>query len=155
MKPTAILNLSVVLLLAGSASGQPPDQGPGCSNDTLKGYYGGVITGTRPAPSVIAGQAGFPGQIEQIIALVRWTFDGKGNFTQVISGKGTVSGFGEQPISGTYSVNADCIATVMPVIPGLPPSVIKLVIVDSGREFQTIVQSPQAAMISGTHRKMN
>ena len=83
-------------------------------------------------------------------------FDGRGNFTQSISGKGTISGPGlDVPVSGTYSVNANCIGTVKPIIPGLPPSEIRMIIFDKGQEFRTFVVSPQPVMVVGHARKVN
>ena len=121
MKQTTILNMSVLLVLAAAANAQQPDEERPCSNETLKGSYGGVISGTRPAPSVIPGGPGVQGQLEQTVGLILWVFDGKGGFTQSISGKGTISGPGlDVPVSGTYSVNANCTATVKSIIPGVP-----------------------------------
>jgi hypothetical protein len=155
MKQSTILNLSAVLVLAAAANAQPADQGQ-CSNETLKGAYGGDISGTRPAPSVIPGGPGFPGQLEQSVGLILWVFDGKGGFTQSISGKGSVSGPGlDLAVSGTYSVNANCTATVKSIIPGLPPAEIRMVIVDGGKEFRTFVVSPQPTMIVGHAKKVN
>ncbi len=154
MKQT-ILNMSVLLVLAVAGHAQQSDQGT-CSNETLKGSYGGSISGTRPAPSVLPGGPGFPGQLEQSVGLILWVFDGKGAFTQIISGKGTVSGPGlDLPVSGTYSVNANCTATVKSIIPGLPPAEIRMVIVDGGKEFRTFVASPQSTMIVGHAKKVN
>jgi len=154
MKQT-ILNMSVLLVLAAVANAQQPDQG-NCSNETLKGSYGGTISGTRPAPAVLPGGPGFPGQLEQAIGLILWVFDGKGGFTQSISGKGTVSGPGpDLQVSGTYSVNANCTATVKSIIAGLPPAEIRMVIVDGGKEFRTYVVSPQSTMVVGHAKKVN
>lgn len=156
MKKATILNMSVLLLLATAANAQRPDERRTCSNETLKGSYGGTIGGTRPAPSVIPGGPGLQGQLEEAIGLILWVFDGEGGFTQKISGKGTISGPAlDILVAGTYSVNADCTATVKPVIPGLPPSEIRMVIVDRGKEFRTFVVSPQPAMVVGHARKVN
>lgn len=156
MKRTIILNMSVLLVLAAAANAQEPNDGKTCSNETLKGSYGGAISGTRPAPSVIPGGPGFPGQLEQAVGLILWVFDGKGNFTQSISGKGSISGVGpDLAVSGTYSVNANCTAIVMSIIPGLPPAEIRMVIVGSGKEFRTFVATPQSSMIVGHARKVN
>jgi hypothetical protein len=100
MKQTAILNMSVLLVLAAAANAQQRDEGKTCSNETLKGAYGGAISGTRPAPSVFPGVPGFPGQLEQAIGLILWVFDGKGGFTQIISGKGSLSGPGPEELRG-------------------------------------------------------
>jgi hypothetical protein len=156
MKHTTILNMSVLLVLAGAANAQQPTEEKPCSNETLKGSYGGSISGTRPAPSVNPGGPGFQGQLEEAIGLILWVFDGKGGFTQSISGKGAVSGPAlDTTVSGTYSVNANCTATVKPIIPGLPPSEIRMVIVDGGKEFRTFVVSPQIVMVVGHARKVN
>ena len=155
MKQTMILKMSVLLVLAATANAQQPDDAKTCSNETLKGAYGGVISGTRPAPSITPGGPGAPGQLEQAIGLILWVFDGRGNFTQSISGKGTISGPGLLSVTGTYDVSADCTATVKPIVPGLPPSEIRMVIVDAGKEFRTFVVSPQPAMIVGHARKVN
>lgn len=156
MKPTTILNMSILLVLAATANAQPPDDEKTCSNETLKGSYGGAISGTRPAPSVFPGGPGVQGQLEQTVGLTLWVFDGKGGFTQSISGKGTISGPGlDLQVSGTYSVNADCTATVTPINAGLPVAEIRMVIVNRGKEFRTFVVSPQPSMVVGHARKVN
>ena len=156
MKQTTILKMSVLLVLAAAANAQQPDEEKTCSNETLKGSYGGDISGTRPAPSVFPGGPGLQGQLEQTVGLILWVFDGKGGFTQRISGKGTIAGPGlELAVSGTYSVNADCTATVTSIIAGVPVAEIRMVIVNRGKEFRTFVVSPQPTMIVGHARKVN
>jgi hypothetical protein len=157
MKRTTILSMSALLVLAAAANAQPPDEGKTCNNETLKGSYGGTFGGTRPAPSVIPGMPDFlRGQTEQGIGLILWVFDGKGGFTQTMSGKGTISGASlDVAVSGTYSVNANCTATVKPIIPGLPPAEIRMVIVNGGKEFRTFVVSPQPTMVVGHATKIN
>jgi len=157
MKRTTILSMGALLVLAAAADAQQPDEGKTCNNETLKGSYGGDFGGTRPAPSVIPGMPEFlRGQAEQGIGLILWVFDGKGGFTQTISGKGTISGAAlDVAVSGTYSVNANCTATVKPIIPGLPPSEIRLVIVNGGKEFRTFVVSPQPTMVVGHAVRIN
>lgn len=156
MKRTTILSMSALLVLAAATNAQQPDEGKTCNNETLKGSYGGTIGGTRPAPSVMPGFPDFlRGQPEQTMGLILWVFDGKGGFTQTISGKGTISGPGDLAVSGTYSVNANCTATVKPIVPGLPPSEIRMVVVNSGKEFRTFVVSPQPTMVVGHAVKVN
>ena len=156
MKQTTILSMGVLLVLAAAANAQQPDEEKACSNETLKGSYGGSISGTRPAPSIMPGGPGAPGQLENSIGITVWVFDGRGNFTQTISGKGTISGhLPDLLVSGTYSVNANCMRIVTPIIPGLPPSEIRMVIVDGGKEFRTFVVSPQPVMVVGHARKVN
>ena len=154
MKQT-ILNMSVLLVLAVAGHAQQSDQGT-CTNETLKGSYGGSISGTRPAPSVFPGGPGVQGQLEQTVGLILWVFDGEGGFTQSISRKGAIAGPGpDLQVSGTYSVNADCTATVKSIIAGMPVAEIRMVIVNRGKEFRTFVVSPQPTMIVGHARKVN
>jgi hypothetical protein len=157
MKQTTILNMSVLLVLAAAANAQQPDEEKTCSNETLKGSYGGDISGTRPAPSVIPGLPDFlRGQLEQTVGLILWVFDGKGGFTQSLSGKGTIAGPTlDLPVSGTYSVKANCTATVTSIVAGVPVAEIRMVIVDGGKEFRTFVVSPQPVFVVGNARKIN
>ena len=60
MNRTSILNVSTLLVLAAAARAQQPADGWTCNSETLKGAYGGAISGTRPAPSVIPGGPGLP-----------------------------------------------------------------------------------------------
>lgn len=69
-----------------------------CSNASLKGPYGVQITGTRPAPSILAGGQAIPGTTEQVIGVVIQIFDGAGGFTQTDNVKGSLSGI-TQPAS--------------------------------------------------------
>jgi hypothetical protein len=127
-----------------------------CSNETLMGSYGLSIGGTRPAPFVTPGGAGFAGQFEQVLGTVIQIFDGKGNFTQVDNVKGTIAGIvPDRPGRGTYTVNPDCSETQVVSPPGQAPITSKGVIVDGGKEFRQNTVSPDAFMISTIGRKMN
>jgi hypothetical protein len=136
------------------------EDGPfACSNETLKGVYGLSLSGTRPAPPPpTTGTPNYiPGTIEQIIGVGTRTFDGDGNFSQVTNEKGSLSGilFPNRALQGTYSVNFDCSGTLTLNIPGLPfPIVSDIVVVSGGREFNSIVASPQTVMVSTTGRKV-
>ena len=121
-----------------------------CSNETLEGVYGLNISGTRPVP-------GNPSISEQLIGVGTRTFDGEGNFTQVTNEKGSVSGLPlpDRALQGTYLVNPDCSGKLTLIIPGLPFSVIyDMVVVSHGREFRSIVASPQPVMVSTDGRRV-
>jgi hypothetical protein len=133
-----------------AASWQDPDQPSTCSNETLEGTYGLTISGTRPVPSM-------PGTIEQLIGVGTRTFDGDGNFSQVTNEKGSVTGLPlpNRTLQGTYVVNPDCSGTLTLNIPGLPFSIVyDIVVVNHGREFESIVASPQPVMVTTTGRRV-
>jgi hypothetical protein len=137
-----------------SARVQTADQP--CSNETLTGAYGLQISGTRPAPFVAVGAAGFVGQFEQVLGTVIQIFDGKGNFTQVDNVKGTIAGIiPDRPGKGTYTVNPDCTAIQIVSPPGQAQITSKGVIVDGGKEFRQNTVSPDAFMIMTVGRKIN
>ena len=92
--------LLAVLLLTLSATAYAQDQnGPVCSNSSLKGAFGFQIVGTNN----FFGAFAFNG---------RFVADGKGNLT---AGTGTESIAGDVvsgvPFVGTYTVTADCLGT--------------------------------------------
>jgi hypothetical protein len=133
-----------------------PRADPTCSNETLRGSYGLLLSGTRPAPSVPPGQPGFVGQFEQVYGSVVQIFDGKGNFTQVDNVKGTISGITpDRPGKGTYTVNPDCSLTqIVSPAPGLEITS-KGVIVDGGKEFRQNTITPDTINVTAIGRQMN
>jgi hypothetical protein len=174
MKKLALLSILAVLIssvailtrvqasspkeLPLAASWQDGDQSFVCSNETLEGVYGLSISGTRPAPPPPSGTPNYvPGTIEQVIGVGTRTFDGDGNFSQVSNEKGSLSGilFPNRALQGTYSVNPDCSGTTTLNIPGLHFSIVyDIVVVSHGREFQSIVASPQSVVVSTTGQKV-
>jgi hypothetical protein len=152
------ISLSLWILAAPALFAQ---DAPVCTNATLKGVYGVTVLGVVPATTV---QSSFPsaiyppGTLEQIVGIVRHVFDGKGGFTQVDNVKGYLSGIIlDRPGSGTYSVNADCTGTysIIVPVPGVPPIVVKFVIVDGGKEFRAIVVSPAANITTANGKRMD
>ncbi len=114
-----------------------------CSSATIRGTYGIQIAGTRPVPPSSGGGT------ETVTGVVRRTYDGAGNFTQIDNVKGSVTGFvPDRPGSGTYQVNANC--TGLTQFEPAPGMVIeeRFVIVRRGREIRSITSSPAAVMVS-------
>ena len=140
-----------------AASWQDRDEAFACTKETLEGVYGLSISGTRPAPPPPTGAPNYvPGTIEQLIGVGTRTFDGDGNFSQVTNEKGSLSGilFPNRALQGTYSVSPDCSGTLTLNIPGLPFSIVyDIVVVNHGREFHSIVASPQPVMVLTTGQR--
>jgi hypothetical protein len=161
MKQIETLSLLALGLFTAELYAQQPVIDNGCSNATLTGSYGVIVTGTHPATSVLPSFPGalYPvGTTEALTAVAIQTFDGKGNYTQVGNTKGYLSGITfDLPGSGTYSVNPDCTGTYNVLIPGFnfPVIVVRFVIVDSGKEFRGVVVAPQTNMVIANGRKMN
>lgn len=122
-----------------------------CEVSTLKGTYLLTISGTRPAPRVLPGLVGTPGDIETVTGIFLQIFDGKNGLFQAppVTVKGALSGlFPDQPGRGSYELETDCTGTFTVHLPQLPaPLVNRMVVYDRGKSFRAVVSSPQALMI--------
>jgi hypothetical protein len=120
------------------------DESKTCSNATVKGQYGYTTTGTTPT-----GGLGAP--IEQGMAVGVRNYDGQGNFTQVDTRKGSITGAViDQPASGTYTINANCTGVMYLNVSGRPaPVELRLVVVNKGKEIRWILLDPAGPMVMG------
>ena len=158
MKRIVISTMVAVILSATILSAQQPAAGAACNNQTLQGTYGLQISGTRPAPSILPSFGFYlAGAVEQVVGVVIQNFDGNGNFTQIDNVKGSLSGITfDRPAAGTYVVNADCTGIFTLNNPGVPfPIINRFVILEGGKEFLSVVVSPQVVMVTARGRKTN
>ena len=105
-----------------------------CGNHLLSGKYGFTIEGTK---------LGGNGPIGPQKGVAMAEFFGNGSFTQVdtvvIDGI-VVADFTHTPANGSYTVNADCTGTFNIVFTdGRPPVATAFVIVNNGKEIDTVV----------------
>jgi hypothetical protein len=115
-----------------------------CTNTTIQGDYGFIVTGMRPsAPG---------GPVEMIVGVAMTHFDGNGNLTQTDNIHGSITGLAtpDRPGTGTYTVNSDCTGTMILTNKGAPPLTVKIVVVDNGNEIRAAVVSPTATVAPGT-----
>jgi hypothetical protein len=126
----------VVLTLGAVRSGYAQDGPLACNNRLVNGLYGFTLQGTKLAgPAPIGPQVG--------VAMAN--FDGDGTFEQTdtvtINGEES-SNFTHTPAKGTYTVNSNCTGTfTIDFTDGRPPVVTNFVVVDDGREIDTVVIS--------------
>lgn len=135
-------------IVAVSALAAAEREDHGCSNATLRGDYGFILTGT-------AASGPPPAPLQVIIGVGMVHFDGAGNFTQTDNIHGSITGFTapDRPGSGTYSIKEDCTGVSTLLIAGQPPVERRFVVVDKGRELRTAVMSPGTTMVTATARK--
>jgi hypothetical protein len=104
-----LVSAGLLLLVAGTQSSRAGSSvGPGtgfpCTDATIRGTYGIQMQGTGPVPPPVGGT-------QTLIGVVRRTYDGMGNFTQIDNIHGSVTGWvPDRQGSGTYQVNPDCTA---------------------------------------------
>ena len=115
----------------------PNAQAGECSNASLKGAYGFLDSHTLVP-------AGTP-----FVALGRWSFDGKGNFTNTLTfnDNGTVTHADD---FGPYTVNADCTGTIF-ILGGTGS--IEIVLVDGGKEFYGVATNPSSLVVTSSVAK--
>lgn len=118
-----------------------------CSNRTLRGDYGLLVSGIRGVG---------PGITESFVGTALRTYDGHGGFTQIDNTHGQVTGATRnQPATGTYDVNADCSGTSMIFFPGAPfPVETAFVIVGAGEEVKDAVMAPQPNLVTAVLRRV-
>jgi hypothetical protein len=118
-----------------------------CSNATLQGDYGILVSGIRGAG---------PGRTESFVGTAIHTYDGNGGFTGIDNSHGQLTGaVRDRQVTGTYEVNADCTGTATLIIPGVPfPIETTFVIVDRGREVEEVVMSPQPNLVTAVQHRI-
>jgi hypothetical protein len=124
-------------------------QGRVCSNATLRGDYGRLSSGIRPAPAN-------PTVTESFVATALRTYDGNGGFTEISSSHGQITpAIRDTPGHGTYEVRADCTGVSMIFITGAPfPIETSFVIVGKGEEVQHAVMAPQPQVVTAVERRV-
>jgi hypothetical protein len=102
-----------------------------CSNRTLKGTWANSIHGKLFLPD---------GSTLLIDGIVKTTYDGEGNFTQVdaVADNGNITP-GWRPGSGTYTVNPDCTGTSTVVVPGMPDLHMQFIVSPSGNTSHFVI----------------
>jgi len=143
-----LVSAGLLLLVAGTQGSRAGSSvGPGmsfpCTDATIRGTYGVQMHGTGPVPPPVGGS-------QTLIGVVKRTFDGRGNFTQIDNIHGSVTGWTpNRPGSGTYQVNPDCTgSTQFQPAPGAPVIEERIVIVDGGSELYSVTVSPLPTMVS-------
>jgi len=114
---------------SSTATAANDDNRRGCNLASLRGDYGILVSGHKPAG---------PGVLETFTGTAIRTYDGRGHFTQLDSLFGEVTGFAEDvPAYGTYEVKANCSGTSQIFFPGAPfPADTAFVIVAGGDEVK-------------------
>ena len=123
-----------LLTLVLAASSTLTAHASACGNFTIQGSYAFTIHGTVFLPD---------GSTLLIDGIVKQTFDGKGNLTQVdaVATNGILTP-GWRPGTGSYSVNPDCTGTQTIVVPGLPDLHLQFIVGQSGNTIRQVVIDP-------------
>ena len=134
-----IIGLSLSGTATAANQGGPRD----CTNRTLRGDYGILVSGIRGLG---------PGVTESFVATALRTYDGDGQFTQIDNGHGEITGFRQDvPAYGTYEVHANCSGTSLIYFPGAPsPVETAFVIVAHGDEVKDAVMAPARNIVTAS-----
>jgi hypothetical protein len=135
--------LIVGLSLSGTATEANNDGPRECTNRTLRGDYGILVSGIRGVG---------PGLRESFVGTALRTYDGDGQFTQIDNGHGETTGFRQDvPAYGTYEVHANCSGTSLIYFPGAPsPVETAFVVVAHGDEVKDAVMAPAPNLVTAS-----
>lgn len=136
----------------GISSGFGVKQGaPTCTNAGVTGSFGFETTGQFLAGAPATGPVAFIGELK-----LKVDASGEGVISGHIAASedGTILTFADEPVTGSYRVNADCRgkATITPE--GQPEMHFSFVVVDDGREMLA-VETDADAVVNGTLVKRN
>ncbi|HXM22595.1 MAG TPA: hypothetical protein VN948_15165 [Terriglobales bacterium] len=126
----ASLILASVLVLGSATWAQPARPAGACSNGTLNGHSGFVVTGTDASgPTAASGQI---------------TADGKGGFAgmETVSSDGTITA--DVPVTGTYTIHANCTGKGTITPKGGPTAHFSFAVVSGGTELELVVTDSDA-----------
>lgn len=139
-----VLGVTAALTLARPATAAASKV---CSNDTLRGDYGLLVSGVRGIG---------PDTTESFVGTGVRRYDGNGQFTGVDNAHGQVTGAQRNvPVSGTYEVNADCSGTSRIFFPGAPfPVETAFVVVGDGDEVKDLVMAPRTNLVTAVLRRV-
>jgi hypothetical protein len=138
------LKLACMSLIAAALWAQDSVSQTVCTNATLEGDYGFIVTGTRPS--------GPGAPVESVVGVALTHFDGSGGLTQTDNIHGSITGLAapNRAGTGTYALNSDCSGTMTIDNPGSPSLTAAIVVVDGGNEVRAAVMNPTATVTPGT-----
>jgi hypothetical protein len=146
--PTAANRFSLVVTSTGFLAFHPGSVGfavkqgsPTCTNAGVQGSFGLETTGTR-----VIGPVAFIGELQLSVNAL-----GEGVLRGHVAGseEGSILTFADEPVTGSYRVDANCTgwATIRPE--GRSEMHFSLVVVDGGKEMLAIETDP-GTVVSGT-----
>ncbi len=119
---------------------------PTCTNAGVKGRFGFEATGVYLAGAPVTGPVTFIGELKLSV-----NASGDGVISGHVAGSedGTILTFAEDPVTGSYSVAADCTGTATITPEGKSALNFSFVVVDCGKEMLAI-ETDADTVVSGT-----
>jgi hypothetical protein len=142
----AIGLITAVAAVAGprATAAEDDDRTADCTNASLRGDYGVLVSGVRGTP------AGF----ESFVGTAFHSYDGKGNFAGFDNTQGEFTSSVDRPVKGTYQINPDCTGTTSMIVgPGVVVQT-SIVVVERGREVVEAVMSPKGNRVTAVQHRI-
>ena len=151
--PTGGSRFSIVVTSTGFLAVHPFSEGfavkqgsPTCTNAGVEGSFGFETTGIFLAGAPATGWVAFIGELKFTV-----NPSGEGVISGHIAGSedGTILTFADEPVTGSYKVDADCRGTATITPKGQPEMHFSFVVVDGGKEMLAI-ETDADTVVSGT-----
>jgi hypothetical protein len=124
---------------------------PTCTNAGVEGGFAFQTTGVFLSGAPATGPVAFIGELNLAV-----NPSGAGEISGHIAGSenGAILTFAEEPVTGSYTIDADCRGKATIKLKGVPEMHFGLVVVDSGRKM-LIIETDVNTVVSGSLSKSN
>jgi hypothetical protein len=124
---------------------------PTCTNAGVEGGFAFQTTGVLLSGAPATGPVAFIGELNLAV-----NPSGAGEISGHIAGSenGAILTFAEEPVTGSYTIDADCRGKATIKLKGVPEMHFGLVVVDSGRKM-LIIETDVNTVVSGSLSKSN
>jgi hypothetical protein len=139
-----ILSAIFALGVPRPASARDDEQNRPCTNASLQGDYGVLVSGVR----------GTPAGVESFVGTAFHSYDGQGKFVGFDNTQGELTSSVNRHVEGSYEIHPDCTGTTSMAI---GPIVIttNFIVVDRGREVEETVTAPPGNRVTAVQRRIH
>lgn len=156
MSPTLFLRVLVPVSAAGvlaallgvavprPVSAHDDDQNAPCTNASLRGDYGILVSGVR----------GTPAGVESFVGTAFHTYDGRGKFVGFDNTQGELTSSVNRHVEGSYQIHPDCTGTTSMAV-GPVVVTTNIIVVDRGREVEETVTAPAGNRVTAVQHRIH
>jgi hypothetical protein len=120
------------------------EQNAPCTNASLHGDYGVLVSGVR----------GTPAGVEAFVGTAFHSYDGQGRFVGFDNTQGELANSVNRHVEGSYQIHPDCTGiTSMAVGPVVVTT--NIIVVDRGREVEETVTSPPGNRVTAVQHRIH
>jgi len=121
------------------------DQSAPCTNASLRGDYGILVSGVRGTPT---------GVEESFVGTALHSYDGQGKFVGFDNTQGELTSSVNRHVEGSYYIRPDCTGVTWMTV-GPVTITTNIVVVDRGREVEETVTAPAGNRVTAVQHRIH